>query len=57
MQPVKRLCQAKVLSLALVLLVLTLSACGGGDSSPAPQSPPLGNSNWDSLVWDQDNWN
>lgn len=31
---------------------LLLTACGGGNNPP----PPAGNSNWDQMVWDQDNW-
>lgn len=40
------------------ILISMLSACGGGGSSSAPP-PPGGNtpsSNWDELIWGQDNW-
>ncbi len=43
---------------ALTILLLAfsiLSACGGGGGGDAPQQP-TGSSNWDSMVWDQDNW-
>ena len=33
-------------------LAATLTACGGGGGGGTPP----GNSNWDSLTWDTDNW-
>ncbi len=33
-----------------LLLSLLLSACGGGGGGNS------GSSNWDSMVWDQDDW-
>lgn len=37
-----------------------LSACGGGGSSPParnpPPEPPVNRTQWDTLVWDTDNW-
>lgn len=46
----------KILTLMMFILVsLAGTACGGGDSA-APQTPEQGSSNWDELVWDQDNW-
>lgn len=44
---------------ALTILLLSfsvLAACGGGGDDPVPQQPPQGSSNWDTMVWDQDNW-
>lgn len=39
----------------LLLLGLSfLSACGGGGGDAPP--PQQGSSEWDSMVWDQDNW-
>jgi len=35
----------------LFVVLFGLSACGGGDAS-APQD----SSDWDTMVWDQDNW-
>ena len=45
-------------ALVAVLMVLGLTACGGGGGGAAPPTAasPAGSSNWDSLVWDQDNW-
>lgn len=46
----------------LIVLLLTLVACsgggGGGDSGGASDTgpAPAGSSNWDQLIWDQDNW-
>ena len=39
--------------LAFSLLAL-LGACGGGGGGAAP--PAGGSSDWDQMVWDQDNW-
>jgi len=39
-------------------LLFALSACGGGGNSatsPPPQTQ-TGSSDWDNLVWDDDNW-
>lgn len=36
----------------IVSYVLLLTGCGGDGTAPAPE----GNSNWDQMVWDQDNW-
>ena len=44
----------KIVLCAVLLACLSLSACGGGGSSGS--TPPTNNSNWDSLVWDKDNW-
>ncbi len=50
--------QRKLYRLLLAgLLISALSGCGGGSSSATP--PPGGttqSSDWDQLVWDQDNW-
>ena len=42
-----------ILLMLLGSLTLIFAACGsgGGSDTPAPDS-----SNWDELVWDQDNW-
>ena len=40
----------------LLLSVSVLAACGGGGSDGGTPQPPTGSSNWDSMVWDQDNW-
>lgn len=54
-----------VLRAALLGAVLVgLSACGGGGggSSSPPSNPPAGppnnsgSSQWDTMVWDSDNW-
>ena len=41
-----------------VLTICLLSSCGGGGGSdePEPPPPPTANNNWDSLVWDQGEW-
>lgn len=44
---------------AIVAITLLLGACskgGGGGASAAPPPPPPGSSDWDRMVWDQDNW-
>ena len=41
--------------LMVVLFSLWLTACGGGGGGAAAP-PPAGSSNWDALIWDQDNW-
>lgn len=58
MQQLKRL-------FVLISLTIVLGACGGGGggggSTPANStgaSTPAGNNtNWNQLIWDQDNWN
>jgi len=47
------------IAVLVVLSLIALAGCsggggGGGGSGAAP--PPAGSSNWDALVWDQDNW-
>ena len=43
------------LSRVFILFVLAmLAGCGGGGGGAPP--PSTGSSNWDALVWDQDNW-
>jgi hypothetical protein len=38
----------------MLVLLSTLTACGGGGGSdPQPNNDAR---NWDSMVWDQDNW-
>lgn len=53
---IKRTVIALHLALSLVLL---LGACNGGSSGGSGGSgppPATGSSNWDELVWDEDNW-
>lgn len=33
-----------------------LTSCGGGDSTNQAEEEPISTSNWDSMRWDQDNW-
>lgn len=44
-------------TLLVILALVVLGGCGGGggggSSTPAA---PTGSSNWDSMIWDQDNW-
>ena len=48
----------------ITFLTILLFACGGGGGGGAPAaddgagSPPANNTNtdWDQLIWDQDNW-
>jgi len=40
-----------ILILLILSSILALSACGGGDSADTK-----GPSDWDSMVWGQDNW-
>ena len=43
------------LSRVFILFVLAmLAGCGGGGGGTP--TTPTGSSNWDALVWDQDNW-
>ena len=45
------------LTVVSILFVLaTLAGCGGGGGGGSTPPPPTGSSNWDALVWDQDNW-
>ncbi|MEM7206239.1 MAG: hypothetical protein AAF434_00310 [Pseudomonadota bacterium] len=49
--------QGKLL-LAIALLSAGMVACGGGGggSSSGSSSGGSSDSNWDSMVWDNDNW-
>jgi hypothetical protein len=40
----------------LALLLLALSACGGGGGSGSGDDTPAANTDWDSLIWNEDNW-
>ena len=45
----------------LILFGIAISACGGGGGGgggggDGSSNPPASSDNWDSLVWDQDNW-
>lgn len=44
--------------LTVLSLALLLSACsgGGGGDSGGDEPPPGGSSEWDTMIWDQDNW-
>jgi hypothetical protein len=43
--------------ISAVVLMLGLTGCGGGGGGGgAPPPAPSGSSNWDTMVWDQDNW-
>lgn len=41
-------------ALYILFTVLFISACGGGGGGSPP--PEEGSSNWDEMVWDQDDW-
>jgi hypothetical protein len=44
---------------ALILLLLALSACGGGGGGGGTNDDgdtPAANTDWDSLIWNDDNW-
>ena len=48
-----------VVNLVSAFALLFLLSCGGGSSSTAPPDDPVdppANNNWDSLVWDQGEW-
>ena len=47
--------QQRLSVLFLFLISLFLSSCGGGGGGDAPQ-PQQNNSDWDVMVWEQDNW-
>ncbi len=49
--------RATVIVLSMFCLVL-LSACGGGSGGDGGGGTPpaTGNSNWDQMVWDRDDW-
>lgn len=54
----QRITGLKIIS--IIFIALIVSACGGGGGgsnagNPNPP-PPAGSSNWDEMVWDQDNW-
>lgn len=39
------------------VLLMYLSACGGGSSGGEPDTiTPKDSGSWDVMVWDQDNW-
>lgn len=40
--------------IAFTVLILGLTACGGGTTATPP--PPAPNVNWDQIQWDRDNW-
>jgi hypothetical protein len=47
----------RLISLVAVILfaLVTILGKGGGGGDASPQ-PPDESSNWDTMVWDQDNW-
>jgi len=42
----------------VIISVVMLASCGGGGGGGAttPTPTPSGSSNWDEMVWGQDNW-
>ncbi len=44
--------QQMVISMLLVLL----TSCSGGDDTPSTQQPVQTQSDWDTMVWDQGDW-
>ena len=40
----------------LLMLAFSMASCGGGGDGDTTPTPPSGSSNWDEMVWDQDNW-
>lgn len=40
-------------TLYVIITLLLLSGCGGGGSGTPP---PEGSSNWDEMIWDNDDW-
>lgn len=45
-----------VIALIWLVILLSISACAGGAGESNTSTPPTGNSNWDQMKWDQDNW-
>ena len=46
----------RLISLVAVILFALVTILGKGGGGEAPPSPPDESSNWDTMVWDQDNW-
>ncbi len=42
--------------IALGILSILATGGGGGSSGGVTTPPPAGSSNWDELIWDQDQW-
>lgn len=42
--------------LGVLLTVAVLTGCGGGGGSGDSPARQTGSSDWDSMVWDRDNW-
>ncbi len=42
-----------VRAIMLAAMLALITACGGGNNPPPP---PDNSNNWDSMVWDQNNW-
>lgn len=36
--------------------ILLITSCSSGDSSSEPTQGPVASSNWDTMRWDEDNW-
>ena len=45
-----------LLRLLLALACLGVASCGSSGGETGNQVQNQGNSNWDQLIWDQDNW-
>ncbi len=45
----------KIVKILFILLFVSfISSCGGGDPTPLPID--TSSSDWDGMVWDQDDW-
>ena len=51
----KKLIRIYATGIFIALSVLLLTGCGGGGGGSNPP-PNNANTDWDQLVWDQDNW-
>jgi len=40
----------------VAIFMSIVTSCGGGGSSPPVDPIVPANTDWDSIVWDQDNW-
>ena len=52
--------QSSLYKLTFIFIIISLlSSCSGGGNEGATTSPPpvdTSSSDWDSMVWDQDDW-
>jgi len=46
----------KSIVIAILLSTFILSACGGSSSGSGSGAGQVKNINWDSVVWDEDEW-